>query len=111
MENNGEYQSQQSSLADLQTRRPRLLARLRGNVILWLLLVLPMGILNEPQLHAQVATADVLGTVADQTGAVLQGANITITNLGTGIKATTKSNEAGDYVFTLLTPGHYMLTI
>src|ERR1700722_20466834 len=60
---------------------------------------------------AQLTTADVLGTVTDSTGAVVPGATATIKNLGTGITATTKSNETGDYIFNLLPPGHYSLVI
>ena len=61
--------------------------------------------------HAQVTTADVLGTVSDQTGAVIPGATITLKNLDTGITATATSNQTGDYVFNLLPPGRYSVTI
>jgi len=60
---------------------------------------------------AQVITADVLGTVTDQTGAVVPGATVTIKNLDTGITAITKSNGTGDYEFNLLPPGRYSVTI
>jgi hypothetical protein len=61
--------------------------------------------------YAQLTTADVLGTVTDSTGAVVPGTKITIKNLGTQVAATTTSNGAGDYVFNLLTPGHYSVVI
>ncbi len=61
--------------------------------------------------NAQLTTADVLGTVTDQTGAVIPNAQITLKNLATGVTATAKSNGAGDYLFTLLKPGHYSLVI
>jgi hypothetical protein len=60
---------------------------------------------------AQLATADILGTVSDATGAVVPGANITLTNLGTNETRTGQSNSSGDYSFTLLPVGHYSITV
>jgi hypothetical protein len=60
---------------------------------------------------AQMTTADVVGTVTDNTGAVLTGATITLTNLRTSVAMSTQSNQAGNYVFNLLAPGHYSLNI
>ena len=61
--------------------------------------------------NAQVTTADVLGTVTDNTGAVLPNAKITITNTATNQSRSGQSNAAGDYVFTLLPPGNYSLRV
>jgi hypothetical protein len=60
---------------------------------------------------AQLTTADILGTVADATGAVVPGANITLTNLGTNETRTGQSNSSGDYSVTRLPVGHYSLTV
>ena len=60
---------------------------------------------------AQMTTADVVGTVTDNTGAVMPGAKVTLTNLRTNVSMTAQSNQAGDYVFNLLAPGHYSVTI
>ena len=60
---------------------------------------------------AQLTTADVLGTVTDQTGAIVPKAKITLRNLGTGVTTTTTSNGSGAYIFNLLTPGHYAVAI
>jgi hypothetical protein len=73
-------------------------------------LLLASGLLT-PAAWAQVVTADVLGTVTDTTGALLPGAAVTLTNTGTGVTARATSNGAGDYVFNLLIPGRYSLTI
>jgi len=78
--------------------------------VLFVVSVAVVAIADRPA-RAQVTTGDVLGTVTDQSGAVIPGAKITLTNLATGIKATAKSNEAGDYVFNLLPPGHYSVAI
>ena len=47
---------------------------------------------------------------SDQTQAVLPGATITANNIHTGIKTTTKTNEAGVYSFPSLQPGNYEIT-
>jgi hypothetical protein len=60
---------------------------------------------------AQLTTADILGTVTDATSAVVPGANITLTNLGTNETRTGQSNSSGDYSFTLLPAGHYSITV
>ncbi len=51
------------------------------------------------------------GTVADSTGAFLAGANITATNVATGIKAKIKTDGNGSYRLSFLAPGNYNVTI
>lgn len=60
---------------------------------------------------AQVTTADVLGTVTDNTGAVLPNAKVIITNTATNESRTGQTNAQGDYVFTLLLPGKYSVRV
>jgi Carboxypeptidase regulatory-like domain len=60
---------------------------------------------------AQVATADVVGTVTDSSGAVLPGATVTITNLGTGAVESTTTGGTGDYAFTVLQVGTYSVKV
>jgi len=59
---------------------------------------------------AQTTTADVLGRVTDTTGAVLPGIMVVIENLSTGATRSAVSNETGDYVFNLVSPGPYTFT-
>ena len=60
---------------------------------------------------AQLTTADILGTVTDQTGASIPNATVTITNIGTNDQRTVQSNGSGDYTFTLLPIGHYSVSV
>ena len=60
--------------------------------------------------HAQLTTADIVGTVTDGTGAAIAGAQVTLTNTETQAKRTTVSNGSGDYSFTLLPVGRYSIT-
>src|SRR5205085_9134154 len=57
----------------------------------------------------QTSTAQISGTVADQSGAVLPGAEISATQTETGIVRNTVSNETGSYVLANLPVGRYRL--
>jgi hypothetical protein len=62
--------------------------------------------------HAQLrTTGQIVGTVHDPSGAVVQKASVEVTDLGTGISATTASNDQGGFVFPALQPGHYRLLV
>jgi hypothetical protein len=57
------------------------------------------------------ATAQISGTVTDQSNAVLPGAEITATQTETGVARTTVSNETGSYVLPNLPLGPYKLEV
>ena len=50
------------------------------------------------------------GTVADSTGALIPGVEVTAKNINTGIAATRVTNETGNFVFPSLQPGTYTLS-
>lgn len=85
--------------------------RLRTMFCGWLMALVAVLALAPQTSQAQLTTADVLGTVTDMSGAVIPNATVTIKNLSTGIKSSTKSNGSGDFVFNLLPPGHYSVVI
>src|SRR5262249_53247125 len=60
---------------------------------------------------AQESTARLLGTVKDQTGAVIPGAMVKATNVGTGLERMIRTNEGGDYSIPLLPIGEYTLSV
>ena len=62
-------------------------------------------------LNAQTTTASIVGTVSDPSGAVIGGASITVTNIGTNIAVKTTTDTAGDYVVTPLAIGRYSVTV
>jgi hypothetical protein len=64
-----------------------------------------------PRLSAQNTFGTVVGNVTDSSGAVIAGANVTLTNKGTNAVATAKTGSAGNYVFTNLNPGQYSIKI
>src|SRR5688572_20973334 len=55
------------------------------------------------------ATAQISGTVRDQTGAVLPGVEVTVTQTETGTTRTVVTNETGSYVLPNLAIGPYKL--
>jgi hypothetical protein len=58
-------------------------------------------------LFSQVNTGRVLGTVSDQTGGVIAGAMVTVTNSQTGVARTLTTDQAGEYLAPNLLPGTY----
>jgi hypothetical protein len=59
----------------------------------------------------QAVTGTLLGTVQDSTGAVIPGANVTLTNEGTNVTNKTISSQQGFYTFPNLLPGQYLVTV
>src|SRR5438128_11225810 len=55
------------------------------------------------------ATAQISGSVKDQSGSALPGVEVTVTQTATGAKRTAVSNETGNYVLASLPLGPYML--
>jgi hypothetical protein len=60
--------------------------------------------------HAQFETAVVLGTVRDASRSVIAGAKITLSNLDTGIAASTTTDETGAYIFPNVKLGRYRIS-
>lgn len=61
--------------------------------------------------RAQTSAGTVRGTVRDQSGGVVPGAEVTLTNSATGVETRTLTNETGFYVFPALTPGSYRIAV
>jgi hypothetical protein len=59
----------------------------------------------------QTPTGEIVGTVVDQTGAVVAGGTVVITNTATGIARTLTTNASGVYSAPALTPGNYSVRI
>src|SRR5258706_4385041 len=66
--------------------------------------------LTAAPLLAQFDTAEVLGTVRDNSGSVIPKAAIVLTNQGTGIEARTITSEEGNFTFSNVKIGTYTVT-
>src|ERR1700735_3893253 len=76
-------------------------------------LIVCSSLLGAPvsRLSAQIATGRITGRVTDSTGAVIAGANVTITNDATSVAQTLRSSATGTYVFEAVNPGSYTLMV
>lgn len=77
----------------------------RRIVLMWLALLMPA--LSSAQ---TVAIAQISGVVRDESGAVLPGVEVTVTQTATGASRFTITGERGDYVLPNLPIGPYELT-
>ena len=68
-----------------------------------------MSIVLATAASAQVDTGTILGTVKDQSGAVLPGATVTITHEGQSFTLTTVTRQDGTYIFTPIRSGAYSI--
>jgi outer membrane receptor protein involved in Fe transport len=64
-----------------------------------------------PAARAQSADTGTLGTVANATGAVLPGADVTVTNKSTGVARTIVSGSNGAFELRYLLPGDYTIDV
>jgi hypothetical protein len=71
-----------------------------------LLLLLLIGLLSLP-LHAQEVSGSINGVATDETGALLPGVTVTVTNSATGRSLTTQTAGDGSYNARALQPGRY----
>ncbi|WP_263408567.1 TonB-dependent receptor [Terriglobus tenax] len=61
--------------------------------------------------YAQSVTATVTGTIHDPSGALIQNATVTVTDLGTNTSQTFATNNEGEYTFVNLAPSSYRLEV
>src|SRR5438093_1034836 len=75
-------------------------------------IVLCIGILVLSSVAAfgQLTTGTIAGNVADQTGAAIPGATVTLKNTDTGVVRTTLTNETGKYEALSLPAGSYEIS-
>ena len=82
----------------------------KGSVVCGVLGFVLIALLSSftPSLRAQSSsTGSVTGTVTDQSGAVLPGANVVLLSPDTGQTRTATTSNNGNYRFALLAPGTY----
>ncbi len=75
---------------------------------IFLIIFLSLGSIG---LHAQTTFGTFLGTVQDQSGAVIANATVTMLNLGTAATRTVHTEADGTYNFVNVEPGNYKLSV
>lgn len=83
----------------------------RERLVRWMSASVCLGLLLVASAMAQTTTGSVYGTVTDSSGAVIPGATVTVTNLETNEVVVGKTNGIGDYIFPVLNPGRYKVTV
>jgi hypothetical protein len=71
-----------------------------------LVLLCSLTVMAQSQTSGRIA-----GTVADEKGAALPGAEVTVTNKATGEVRTVIADDSGHYIVPLLTPGDYSVSV
>jgi hypothetical protein len=72
---------------------------------------LAAAVLAAAPLFAQETRGRVQGAVTDESGGIIPGATVTLTNGATGISASRVSNRDGRYLFDYVDPGLYSITV
>jgi hypothetical protein len=75
-------------------------------LVLWAALFLLL-----PVLPGQTVSGRITGTITDPSGGGVPGAEITLTNLATGVTRTTTSGSSGAYILESVLPGTYSLQV
>src|SRR5712692_1529495 len=76
-----------------------------------LTLLVAAGFFSLLPARAQISTAELIGAIVDSSGGSIIGAKVTATNADTGVSREATSDSAGNYIFTLLPPGSYNLSV
>jgi hypothetical protein len=70
-----------------------------------------LTLLSSPPLTAQDVSASISGSVTDAHGAVVPGATVRLISDETRATLTTTTNEAGNFVFSIVKPGFYSVSV
>jgi hypothetical protein len=84
-------------------------ARIRA--LLWVLGVVTLFVDTPSQTHAQVLYGSIVGSVKDQSGAIVPGASVTATETGTNTTLTAKVGSDGTYTLANAPAGFYTVKI
>ncbi len=66
--------------------------------------------LNASSAFAQMDQGAIIGVVRDSTGAVMPGAQVSVTETNTGLVLKTKTNSSGNYFFSPIKTGNYTVS-
>src|ERR1044071_863231 len=81
----------------------------RGSLTLWLTILILLSV--SATMMGQEITGSMTGFVTDQSAAAVPGANLTVTNVSTGVIYKALSGNNGLYVMSFLPPGRYDLSV
>ena len=82
----------------------------RGSILVCALLLSLVGLVAGTPLLAQYDSAQISGSVHDQSGALIANATVQIQNRDTGLVRQTVTNSTGTYILSHIPPGVYTIT-
>jgi Carboxypeptidase regulatory-like domain len=82
----------------------------KSAVVVGLCLSILLLLIPSVEAFGQAGRGAVNGTIADQTGAIIPGASVTLLDTASGVARHTTSNAAGNFAFISLNPGTYRVT-
>ena len=82
-----------------------------GRMVRRALALLAVYVLATAGASAQSTFASIVGTVHDASGALLVGAQVTLTDAGTNSQRNAVTDSAGNYAFANIEPGLYQVSI
>ncbi len=86
--------------------------RLPRRMVMALIAALALVLLCLPcTASAQTVTSNLSGTVTDQSGSVVPGAQVVLTDQATKVQRTTKTNRDGNFAFVAISPSTYTITV
>jgi hypothetical protein len=91
-------------------KRKEVFDKLLSGLAIGLAIMAMFALLSSP-LEAQSYYGSIVGTVSDASNAVIPGATVTLTNIGTKEKRTAETDAAGSYRFVNLVPAEYRLEV
>jgi outer membrane receptor protein involved in Fe transport len=80
-------------------------------ISLCVLCLTALAVLVPTATYAQQSSAAINGSIKDPSGALVEGATITLTNVATEVSRSTVTNSSGDYVFVDVQPATYTMKI
>ena len=83
----------------------------KGRAAAAVLCALAFALFACPATSAQTGTSSIRGTVTDQQGGVITGANVTLTSTERNFTRTQVTTEDGGYLFNTVPPGSYRVEI
>ncbi len=98
-------------MAGLQTLFSVSRSRLLYSALRQVALGFVLSVLLTLTARAQLTVGHITGTITDESGAVVVGARVTLTNSRTGVETRTLSTSTGSYTFEQVDPGTYSLRV
>ncbi len=89
----------------------RFFARQQRNRMLCTFSLVACMFASSSVLFAQSDLSGVSGTITDQSGAIVRGAKVTVTDEATKIEHSTTTNDSGYYTIPSLSPGRYTIEV